>query len=229
MIQRDDGALGLGVGRGLCGDALQPEAGRCHQSEKRSAMLGGKSDDLIRNASDHGQQGDANPEARPECGHRNQRVHHDRDDHHGHQEAGAATRMVGRIFLHGSRRQRIAVLKGINRLVLRAVIFVDAVNIAPQRYSPDKSRNRAIRITPSTRLKMICWPNKGFTRFSSVAATSGRNLYMKMKKPTEMTMLTVAIQPVTSSFFLSAAGSGCSSSRATLAENFKARKPSVIA
>ena len=52
MIQRDDSAFGLGVGRRLGGDALQPEAGRGHQSEKRSAVLGGESDNLIRNASD---------------------------------------------------------------------------------------------------------------------------------------------------------------------------------
>ena len=71
-----------------------------------------------------------------------------------------------------------------------------------------KSRNRAIRMTPSTRLKMICSPNTGFTRFSSVAASSGRNLYMKMKKPTEMMMLTAAIQPVISSFFLLRRGLG---------------------
>ena len=66
-----------------------------------------------------------------------------------------------------------------------------------------------MRMTPSTRLKIICSPNTGFTRFSSVAASSGRNLYMKMKKPTEMMMLTAAIQPLISSFFLSVAGSGC--------------------
>ena len=56
-------------------------------------------------------------------------------------------------------------------------------------------------MTPSTRLKMMCSPNTGFTRFNSVAASSGRNLYMKIKKPTEIMMLTAAIQPVISSFF----------------------------
>ena len=47
MIERSDGALGLIVGRRLGSDPLQPEAGRGHEGEKRSAMLGGEADDFI--------------------------------------------------------------------------------------------------------------------------------------------------------------------------------------
>jgi hypothetical protein len=46
-IQRDDSAFGLIVGRRLSSDALQPEAGRGHQCEQRSAVPGGEADDLI--------------------------------------------------------------------------------------------------------------------------------------------------------------------------------------
>ena len=49
----------LVVGRRLGGDALQPEAGRGHQREQRSAMLGGEANDLVRDAGDHRQQRDA--------------------------------------------------------------------------------------------------------------------------------------------------------------------------
>src|SRR2546421_80502 len=51
---------------------------------------------------------------------------------------------------------------------------------------------------------------------TGAAASKGRNLYVKIKKPREKIMLTAAIQPLTSSFLpLSSAGI---SSRATLAE-----------
>ncbi len=58
-----------------------------------------------------------------------------------------------------------------------------------------------MRIRPSTRLNTIWLPKTGLSRFSSVAATSGMNLYMKMKKPTEKMMLRAATQPLISSFF----------------------------
>ena len=62
------------------------------------------------------------------------------------------------------------------------------------------SRNIAIRISPSTRLNTNCCPKTGFTFFSSVVASSGRYLYMKMKKAMEKTIFTPAIQPVISNF-----------------------------
>ena len=37
-----------------------------HQREQRTAMLGGKADDLVRNAGNHGQQRNANAEPCPE-------------------------------------------------------------------------------------------------------------------------------------------------------------------
>ena len=49
---------------------------------------------------------------------------------------------------------------------------------------------------------MICPLNTGLTFLICVAASSGRYLYMKIKNATEKKMLTVAIQPLISSFFL---------------------------
>src|ERR1700732_3359230 len=57
-----------------------------------------------------------------------------------------------------------------------------------------KSRNRTRRIPPSIRLKAIRPPSAGFIFFSSVAASSGRYLYMKMKNASEITILTAANQ-----------------------------------
>ena len=85
-----------------------------------------------------------------------------------------------------------------------------------------------MRMMPSTTLNMTGLAKIGFTRFSSVAAASGRNLYMKMKKPTEMAMFTAATHPLISTFLpLLSAGASCS--KATSAEKRSARKPSVIA
>src|ERR1019366_9208989 len=99
------------------------------------------------------------------------------------------------------------------------------------------SRNIAIRMSPSTRLNTICCPKTGFTFFSSVVASRGRYLYMKMKKATEKAMFTPAIQPVISNFLPWSLSSGSLlsgswadiSSSAALAENLSARNPSVIA
>ena len=44
-------------------------------------------------------------------------------------------------------------------------------------------------------------PKAGSIFFNSVAANSGRYLYMKMKKASEITMLTVASQPLTAAAF----------------------------
>src|SRR5580704_18214095 len=63
------------------------------------------------------------------------------------------------------------------------------------------SRNRTSRITPSTRLNMIWPPSAGSIFLSSVAATSGTYLYMKMKKAREITMLIVANQPLMAAAF----------------------------
>ena len=50
--------------------------------------------------------------------------------------------MKSRILLHRRGIQGIAILEGVNRLVLGAVIFVDPVNIAPQRHSPDEEQEQ---------------------------------------------------------------------------------------
>ena len=87
-----------------------------------------------------------------------------------------------------------------------------------------------MRMTPSTRLNSdLIAEDRVLTCFSSVAASSGRNLYMKMKKPSEMSDVDGG-HP--SADFQSSCpcrlAAGLVSS-ATLAENRSARKPSVIA
>src|ERR1700692_4536617 len=57
-----------------------------------------------------------------------------------------------------------------------------------------KRRKRTRRTPPSTRLKAMRPPRAGSIFFSSVAASSGRYLYMKMKKPRERMMLPAASQ-----------------------------------
>src|SRR4051812_42067544 len=84
MFEGGDRALRLVVRWRLGSDALQPEAGSGHQGEQRSSMFSGKTDDLVRKASDYRKQHDAYRKLGPEGGHRkyrrNQDVHHDRDD-----------------------------------------------------------------------------------------------------------------------------------------------------
>src|ERR1700721_3268279 len=57
-----------------------------------------------------------------------------------------------------------------------------------------KSRNNPRRMPPSIRLKTIRPPRAGLIFLSSVAASSGMYLYMKMKKASEITILTAASQ-----------------------------------
>src|ERR1700731_2346057 len=64
-----------------------------------------------------------------------------------------------------------------------------------------KRRKRIKRTAPSTRLNMICPPSAGFAFLSSVAANSGRYLYMKMKKASEMTTFAAASHPLRAAAF----------------------------
>ena len=89
------------------------------------------------------------------------------------------------------------------------------------------SRKMAMRMPPSTRLKITLLSSAATCRLMAVAASSGTNLYMKMKNPIENIRLAASIQPLSSAFLPSFCNSGSSS--ATLAENFSARKPSIIA
>src|SRR5437660_5187827 len=57
-----------------------------------------------------------------------------------------------------------------------------------------KRRNRTRRTPPSTRLKAMRPPSAGSIFFSSVAASSGRYLYMKMKKASERIIFPAASQ-----------------------------------
>ena len=58
-FQRADGHRGLVVGRGLGGDALQPQAGRGEGGQERAAALGGEADQLVAQPGDQRQQHDA--------------------------------------------------------------------------------------------------------------------------------------------------------------------------
>src|SRR5579864_1545327 len=57
-----------------------------------------------------------------------------------------------------------------------------------------KIRNNTRRIAPSIRLNAIRPPRAGSIFLSSVAASRGMYLYMKMKKASEITILTAASQ-----------------------------------
>ncbi len=75
-----------------------------------------------------------------------------------------------------------------------------------------------MRITPSTTLNSTWLPNTGYMFFNLVAATSGTNLYIAMKKPTEMMMLSAMAHPLISSFFCPCSSAGRNASMATSAE-----------
>ena len=137
-IESDNRALRLLVRWRLRCDALQPQAGSGHQRKERTAMLGGEADDFIRDAGYYRQQNDARREARPERREGNQHVKADRDQHYGHQKAGAAAGMEGRVLLHCGGIERIAVLEGEYSFVLGAVILVDPSDVREQRNSPDE-------------------------------------------------------------------------------------------
>src|SRR5579863_7756870 len=81
-----------------------------------------------------------------------------------------------------------------------------------------KRRNRINRIAPSTRLNVIRPPSAGSIFLSSVAATSGTYLYMKMKKASEITMLIAANQPLMAAAFsrVSDLGTGIGADSASL-------------
>src|SRR5262249_10501988 len=89
------------------------------------------------------------------------------------------------------------------------------------------SRNREIRIAPSTRLKAIlpCSDGQYFVRLH--VAPAGRNLYIKMKKAMEKIMLPIMAHPPISTFF--PPSSSAIDSRPALRENLEATKPSRIA
>src|SRR5580704_18388388 len=59
-----------------------------------------------------------------------------------------------------------------------------------------KSKKRTSRTAPSIRLNVICPPRAGFIFLISVAASSGRYLYMKMKKASERMTFAAASHPL---------------------------------
>src|SRR6185312_11699680 len=89
------------------------------------------------------------------------------------------------------------------------------------------SRKSAMRIRPSTSVKAKLLFKVCQRAFIPVAAANGTNLYMKMKKPMETTMLPIMAHEPISGFF--SPSSLAISSRPTLSENFAATKPSFIA
>src|ERR1700687_479425 len=140
FIQRDDGALNLAVIRRLGRNPLQPQSWRRHQRKKRTAMLGGKANDLIGDAGNEWQQRDANSESGPERMHRNRHIHDHRDDHHRHQEARSTPRMIRRILLYRRGFERIAIFERKYRLVLGPVVLLPPPNFLPQRNAPHKQQ-----------------------------------------------------------------------------------------
>src|SRR5438067_13882610 len=59
-----------------------------------------------------------------------------------HEEAGPAPRMERGILLNRGNLERVSVLKRKNRLVLGAVVFVDAQDVFPQRHSPNEQQEQ---------------------------------------------------------------------------------------
>src|SRR5271165_4675454 len=111
-----------------------------------------------------------------------------------------------------------------------------------------KSKNRTKRTAPSMRLKTIWPPKAGLYLLSSVAANSGRYLYMKMKNASETMTFPAASHPLIDAAFsrvcdgedstslrLGGTVEACvdsfciTSSIATFAEKRKARYPSDMA
>ena len=99
-----------------------------------------------------------------------------RDQHHGHQEAGAAAGMKRRIGLCVLDGQRTVRLEGEDRFMLGAVVLENPANVGPARDAQMKSGKIAMRMTPSTMLKAMRLPKAGYAFFSLVAASSGTNL-----------------------------------------------------
>src|SRR5208283_3429615 len=127
----------------LRGNALQPQSGLGENRKQRRAVFGSEANQFVRYSSDDWQQRDAKCEAPPERRCWNQHVNEHRDQHHGHQEAGAAARMEGRIRLRVLNRERIMRLESENCLVLRAVILKDAANIGPPRDAPNEQQEKS--------------------------------------------------------------------------------------
>ena len=84
-----------------------------------------------------------------------------------------------------------------------------------------------MRIRPSTSVNAKLLFNVCQWDLMPVAAASGTNLYMKMKKPIETTMLPIMAQEPISGFF--SPSSLAISSRPTFRENFEATKPRRMA
>src|SRR5262249_51709217 len=88
-------------------------------------------------------------ETAPERYGRHQGVHDDRNDHHGHQEARAATGMIRRILLDWGYLERVSGFEGEHSFVLGAVVLIHAGDVFQQRGSPDEQQeqgnaNRAV-------------------------------------------------------------------------------------
>ena len=116
-----------------------------------------------------------------------------------------------------------AIFKSEDGLVFRAVVAIDALDVGPQGNSPDKEQeerdaDQAIDRVNAKLLFKACQRD-----LRPVAAASGMNLYMKMKKPMETTMLPIMAHEPISGFF--SPSSLAISSRPTFRENFEATKP----
>src|ERR1022692_2192710 len=128
-FERVYGHGGLLVGRRLGGDALEPQAGGGEGGQERSAALGGEADQLVTDARNEWQQKHAAQQFHAEAGKRNQHVNEHGNEHHHHQETGAAARMEGSERLRILHVHRFSGFEVEHHLVLGAVILEDAVDV----------------------------------------------------------------------------------------------------
>ena len=127
------GHLGLGIGRRLGGDALQPQTGRRQDGKQTAGMPGRVADHLVAHADHQGHQRDAHGQPGQERGERNERIEDHADEHEQHQEAGAAAGMIRCKFLRGLDRNRLAGLEIEDHFVLGAVVLENPLDILEPR------------------------------------------------------------------------------------------------
>jgi len=130
-------ATSLGVVRLAGRQGLEGQV-RPHEGagERVRVEAAAQADQLVGDGGDDRDEGDARDDPQPEVRRAQGREHDHGDDDHHEQEAGAAANVGGGVALDGRRLQRVAGLKGVDTLVLGAVVGVYAPDIRDQ---PDES------------------------------------------------------------------------------------------
>src|SRR6266568_5021717 len=124
---------GLIVRRALGGDALEPEAGRGHGGEDRTAAFGGEANQLVADAGDDRQERDSAEQFGHKTIERNDGVEQDGHDHDDEQEAGAAARVPGHELLGVGHGHGLARFEIEDDAMLGAVEFKDAADVFHER------------------------------------------------------------------------------------------------